>query len=983
MTGKKEGQGLSDSVRDRGPQNDARSNSAQGGVCGSDARSNGAQGGVCGSDARSNGARGSSAQGDARGIGVRSNSARGIGAQGIDRRSFIKATSATALALAGLSAPGCSPQEKASEVGQDVALPDPDEQGEWVPVACWHNCGGRCLNKALVKDGLVIRQKTDDTCSDEGGAYFQNRACPRGRSQQQQCYGTDRLKYPMKRKGWKPGGGANSNGHLRGTDEWERISWDEALDYIASEMRCIYEGYGPRAVFHNGGPGYGIGNVLNSLGGAVSSSSTESYGAWRLYNVEMGQNFVNSNPDMESANDRFDLVNADTIVLYGCNPAWASAGSPSWFYKQAADAGVRFVYVGPSRNVSASMLDARWIPVRPGTDTAFLLAVAFVMIEQGYIDQEFLDKYTVGFDAAHMPEDAVLEENFKDYVLGSYDGIQKDPAWASGICGTTIEDIEWFAQAMAKENNVMLLHSYAAARCNGAENLPQLFMTIGAMGGHMGRSGNATGCTYYYESANSGPRLVRMSYPVDGYVPGKVDDVLCGPVQWKSIVEGSYDYAGGMYSVGASFPPMERRSIDIKMIYSVLNNFTQSRMDINNAIKAHQKMEFVVAQDYKLSLSCQLADIVLPITTEWEGWIADTWHLVTWMNRETQYFYTPVLEEGLFEAKPDRFVAQELAKRLDIDPAPLFPATHKQMYFDQIAGTKVFVGGTLRNTPYGETAVPIELLAKPDPDAPDPEVWEPLAAITQQDIDDFGVVGTPQEGKVPFKELMSKGVYQVGRQEGDGKGWIAYEDFIKDPLKYPRPSKSGKFEIYCQAKADGLNGIGFNPEPIKPYPHYLVPVEGYEASFIDWEAKIPGEYTFQMYTPHYIRRSHTTLDNLPWLQEAFENPVFMNATDAAERGIENGDTVLVSSKWGKILRHASLLQSVMPGCLGVPHGKRTDIDPATGIDRGGSENSLLGPVQSNYYPQLSGYNTCLVKVEKYLGEEIPPDHKVSFVADAQ
>ena len=89
--------------------------------------------------------------------------------------------------------------------------------------------------------------------------------------------------------------------------------------------------------------------------------------------------------------------------------------------------------------------------------------------------------------------------------------------------------------------------------------------------------------------------------------------------------------------------------------------------------------------------------------------------------------------------------------------------------------------------------------------------------------------------------------------------------------------------------------------------------------------------------------------------------------------------MLVSSKWGQVLRHVSLMESVMPGAIAVPHGVRTDIDPETGIDTGGSENTLLGPVVSNYFPQVSGYNTCLVKVEKWTGEPIPYDYEKTFI----
>src|SRR5512144_1041840 len=115
--------------------------------------------------------------------------------------------------------------------------------GKWVAAACWGNCGGRCLNKAFVVDGIVTRQKTDDTHPDSAD-FPQQRGCARGRSQRMRVFGADRLKYPMKRKNWAPGGG---NKELRGRDEWVRISWDEALNIMASEIKRIKEKYGNQA----------------------------------------------------------------------------------------------------------------------------------------------------------------------------------------------------------------------------------------------------------------------------------------------------------------------------------------------------------------------------------------------------------------------------------------------------------------------------------------------------------------------------------------------------------------------------------------------------------------------------------------------------------------------------------------------------------------------------------------------------------------
>lgn len=145
----------------------------------------------------------------------------------LTRRSFIKATTAATALAAASSLTACAPAtsdlaatgedaEVAHPVGRDIV------SGEWKTAACWHNCGGRCLNKVLVQDGVVVRQKTDDTHEDSPD-YPQQRGCLRGRSQRKQVFAEDRIKYPLKRAGWSLDA---PNGELRGKDEWERVSWD-------------------------------------------------------------------------------------------------------------------------------------------------------------------------------------------------------------------------------------------------------------------------------------------------------------------------------------------------------------------------------------------------------------------------------------------------------------------------------------------------------------------------------------------------------------------------------------------------------------------------------------------------------------------------------------------------------------------------------------------------------------------------------------
>ena len=95
--------------------------------------------------------------------------------------------------------------------------------------ACRSHCGTACLLKVHVRDGVIARIESDD------GEEPQYKACAKGRSYRQRIYDPDRLIYPMKRVG------------PRGSGEFERISWDEALDTVAGELKRVKETYGPAA----------------------------------------------------------------------------------------------------------------------------------------------------------------------------------------------------------------------------------------------------------------------------------------------------------------------------------------------------------------------------------------------------------------------------------------------------------------------------------------------------------------------------------------------------------------------------------------------------------------------------------------------------------------------------------------------------------------------------------------------------------------
>lgn len=841
--------------------------------------------------------------------------------------------------VAGLAATGCS-AESSLEATDAKGMPtDPAKGGEWTSAACWHNCGGRCMNKVMVKDGAVIRQKTDDTHEDSFD-YPQQRGCVRGRAQQQQCFGADRLKYPIKRKSWSP---ENPNGEMRGKDEWERISWDEAISYIGDQFKIIKEKYGSQA-FLVGSYGSRLAFApLLAWGGHTSTADTTSHGAYLLNTADT---IGIPRTDAGVCNDRTDMLNADTIVFHASNPAWSTAGTPSYHYIRAKEAGVKFITIDPIYTASAQMLDAEWIPIRTGTDTAFLLGVASEMLrldkaEGDIVDWEFLDKYTVGFDADHMPEDLKEDVNFADYLEGKYDGVKHDAEWASTICGVPVEKITWFAREIGKKKNVWLLHNFAAARCNGCENIPQLFMTLGAMGGHMGKPGNCTANNYHANAGNGGPALVKggkTGYPA---LKNDIDGVIPGPQVWEACLTGKYRMVGDWYA-GKGSHAGEDRTCDIHCIIHDENAYLQTGPNMKRGIEAHRKMDFVLAKAQFMTTQAMYSDIVLPVTTQWEvpgGLLAS--------NREFLLCFSRVTEP-LFEAKTDVEINSLIMKAIGVDPETVYPISPKQAFFNSIAGTTVIADD-------------------------DSGKYVPLVTVTEADLKEWGVEGETQTGRVSLNEFVSNGGYQVERKKDDKhSSFLGYASFIKDPEKNPLKTKSGKFEITCQAKADLFNSIGLCDHTYAPYPEYLVPSVGYETTFKD--GKIggeKGEYPYLLFNPHYFRRSHSVFDNCPWLREAWVNPVFLNASDAKEKGIEEGDTVRVWTKYGEVLRKACCMENLMPGEVGIPHGSWVRVNEKTGIDEGGADNFLTGNDISGGGVTCYNNNNC--NFEKYDGPALEDD----------
>ncbi|MDO4289953.1 MAG: molybdopterin-dependent oxidoreductase [Eggerthellaceae bacterium] len=837
-----------------------------------------------------------------------------------------------------------------------------EEGAAWVSVPCWHNCGGGCLVKALVRDGEVLRMKTDDVHPDTWERP-QVRSCPMGHAMQHQVFGADRLKHPMKRKHYTP---EDPHRELRGVDEWERITWDEALDYFACALKKAKAEHGNESIAYMNMAnleGY-LGGVLSAFGGYFDTCGTQSTGTFGLANAQFGWAELGG-----SANDRMDLENSEYIVLMGHNAAWCAFGNPGVYLKHAKERGSKFVFVGPEYAQTAGFTNALWIPVRPGGDTALLLGCAYVMITRdaaqgagSYLDHDFLDRCTVGFDADHMPADAQTAESFTDYVLGVSDGIPKTPAWASELCGTPVELIERFAEILSCKHNVSIHSNGAPARCKGAENYPQMLMTVAAMGGHYGKPGNSCSNDQYYGAMNSG----MLVYSPMGGTPAQftnagnpVTKSASMDVFWDAVVDGEYWDAGNnlmaIMGDGPAAPhAIRREKANIRVLVSDVNNYLASQANTSRGIEAFRKVDFVWASAYYMKLDAQYADVVVPITTRWENLQANLYP--AFKDKENSYAYrAPIPRQG--ESRSDYEIAAALSERLGLDYAQINPATDAQRWMDQMAQTVVL--GYANGNPM------------------------PVAEVTQEDFARYGVEGMPHPGLMPLERYIDDGVFRLPRAADDPFVSIPFKAFRDDPEANPlKTTASGKLEIYCQAKSDWydmVNGYADGGEGVadyvrvSPLPKWIDAPLNYKDAFADWESKTPGAYPVQMTHIHYLRRAHTDCDNIPNLREALVNPVFINKQDAAARGIKTGDTVRVFNENGAFLRPASVTRTVMPGVIVVPHGASARIDRATGTDLSGADNMLTSSNRTTT-PFLNGWNSNLVQYEKYDGPiELMPD----------
>jgi len=395
----------------------------------------------------------------------------------------------------------------------------------------------------------------------------------------------------------------------RGSDDYVALEWPEAIELAANELRRVISLHGNTAIY---GGSYGWGSAgrfhhaqsqihrfLNTLGGYTSSRQTYSLGTARvLFEHVLGDDRPLSAPTSWPA-----LEGTELFICFGGMPAknaGVNAGGvgrheTAAHLRRARGRGARFVLIGPQRDDLAAELGAQWLPLRPGTDTAAMLAMAQVLLSEERYDKAFIERYTHG------------ATEFFNYLSGKLDGVVKTPEWAAALCGIDANTLRHLAREMPRHKTLINL-AWSLQRSRYGEQPLWAGLALAAMIGQIGLPDGGFGHGYGAVAGFGAPRtpwplptLAQGHNPIADFIPvARVADMLLHP-------GGAYDYAGE-----------QRRYPLIKLVYWAGGNPFHHHQDLRRLSRAFAQVDSLIVHEAFWTATAQHADLVLPCTTHLE-----------------------------------------------------------------------------------------------------------------------------------------------------------------------------------------------------------------------------------------------------------------------------------------------------------------------------------------------------------------------------
>jgi len=531
------------------------------------------------------------------------------------RRDFIKIGGASAAAITlGSALP-------TKFWGLDAnPLHNPGTDGDTVVPTFCELCFWKCGVLAHVKDGRVTK-----IVGNPAHPLSRGRLCPRGTGGTGLLYDPDRLQKPLIRKG------------KRGEQKFVEATWDEALDVVAENMAKIRDKYGAEAMalYSHGYGGSWFKHLMKSYGSP--NVAAPSYAQCRGPR-EVG--FRLTFGDGVGSPESTDMENSRVITLIGSHLGENMHNTQVQDFTRAIDRGADLIVVDPRHSIAAGK--ARyWLPIKPGTDLALLLAWMHVIVKERLYDRDYIEQYSTGLDK--------LEAHLAD----------KTPEWA--YTHTTIRPrvIRETARLMAGAAPASLVHPGRHVTWYGDDTQRSRAIAIlNALLGSWGRKGG-----FCFPSKTKLASFPHESHPYPDVLPADMPRETMYPFADGALASGICD---------ASIPGTAGYDIKGWIVYGT--NLIQALPNPENTIKAIQELDFMVAVDVLPAEITGWADVVLPESTYLER--MDELHAPAYRTPFVA-LRQPVVEP-MFDSKPGWWMAKELGKRLELEDC--FPWKDSEEY---------------------------------------------------------------------------------------------------------------------------------------------------------------------------------------------------------------------------------------------------------------------------------------------------------------
>ena len=776
---------------------------------------------------------------------------------GLTRRGFLKATGT----LAGTAALAGATTTLAAH-----AASAPAASGDQVFAGvCRGNCTGGCFLNVHVRDGKVVRTSMREM---PDPAY--NRICSKGLSHVQRIYNEHRIKYPMRRV----------EGTERGAGQWERISWDEAIDLIVEKWKTLREQYGENAFAWT-----------NGSGNYACCSGIAPTGAWARFQKIMGMPSISSSLDLAwgyaamtylgnkefgIANEANDLLNAKTIICWGGNPV-ISQIQTMHFILEAKDRGAKYIVIDPVYSINSSKADM-YVPIRSGSDGALAFGMMNVVLREGWEDRDFLREKTVApllvkdadgaylrmsdlgvepiegpvnpatkkptvidpivvwDDATGAPADCDQATNAALEFRGEVDGIAVTSAYSlllervkeypldrvEELTTVPVETIEELTRIYTQEGPSSIYLYFGLDHYTNGHYSYRAQATLAMLTGNIGKPGASYGV-----GQNRGGGGFFLNAAVNSPEGVKANS-LSVPIPEMNKVMSTREYGG--------------KPVDIRALYVTHYNILNNMADRNQVLEWWNQLEFIVVADMNMNETAQHADLVLPAAHWFE-----TEDLFTIYQSHPYYLWQDKAIEPSFEAKPDFEIYKAICER---------------------AG-------------------------KGD-----------LVDLTQEDY---------------IKAILdSDGARKLGLTYEALKEKKAIRN-LPDPydtmLTFPTATKRAQFYTEPKAIAKWWNNGQEVDESKETLVYWEPPHEAW------YENELASKYPFQMMSEHSKFRTHSQWWEVPALLEIDVEPLCkINPTDAEKYGIGDGDIVRIFNDRGSVTMRAALNPGCMPGVLVAPKG---------------------------------------------------------------